>query len=87
MDLKVRNVPKKIVAYIDEKAKAKKVSREEFLREQLRLIALDDEIKTIKEQEELMKNNLIKVIQLNTKVMKVFLKNNCLSIEEVLEDE
>ena len=44
MDLKVRNVPKKIVAYIDEKAKAKKVSREEFLREQLRLIALDDEI-------------------------------------------
>ncbi|MDB2104950.1 MAG: hypothetical protein E7A11_16930 [Clostridium sp.] len=87
MDLKVRNVPKKIVAYIDEKAKAKKVSREEFLREQLRLIALDDEIKTIKEQEELMMNNLIKVIQLNTKVMKVFLKNNCLSIEEVLEDE
>ena len=87
MDLKVRNVPKKIVAYIDEKAKAKKVSREEFLREQLRLIALDDEIKSIKEQEELMMNNLIKVIQLNTKVMKVFLKNNCLSIEEVLEDE
>ena len=87
MDLKVRNVPKKIVAYIDEKAKAKKVSREEFLREQLRLIALDDEIKTIKEQEELMMNNLIKVIQLNTKVMKVFLKNNRLSIEEVLEDE
>ena len=87
MDLKVRNLPKKIVAYIDEKAKAKKVSREEFLREQLRLIALDDEIKTIKEQEELMMNNLIKVIQLNTKVMKVFLKNNCLSIEEVLEDE
>ena len=87
MDLKVRNVPKKIVAYIDEKAKAKKVSREEFLREQLRLIALDDEMKTIKEQEELMMNNLIKVIQLNTKVMKVFLKNNCLSIEEVLEDE
>ena len=34
-----------------------------------------------------MMNNLIKVIQLNTKVMKVFLKNNCLSIEEVLEDE
>ena len=87
MDLKVRNVPKKIVAYIDEKDKAKKVSREEFLREQLRLIALDDEIKTIKEQEELMMNNLIKVIQLNTKVIKVFLKNNCLSIEEVLEDE
>ena len=72
MNILIRGVPKETVAFLDERAQAKKMSREEFLREQLKIISLNDEIKTIKDRDENLINNLIKVIELNTKVMKAF---------------
>lgn len=87
MEIKIRGVEKKTVAVLDERAKAKKISREEFLREQLKIIALDDEIKTIKDRDENLINNLIKVIELNTKVMKAFMEMASITLEEVLENE
>ncbi|MFQ8921914.1 MAG: hypothetical protein ACLR60_08475 [Clostridium paraputrificum] len=87
MEIKIRGVEKKTVAFLDERAKAKKISREEFLREQLKIIALDDEIKTIKDRDENLINNLIKVIELNTKVMKAFMEMASITLEEVLEDD
>lgn len=87
MEIKIRGVEKKTVAVLDERAKAKKISREEFLREQLKIIALDDEIKTIKDRDENLINNLIKVIELNTKVMKAFMEMASITLEEVLEND
>lgn len=87
MEIKIRGVEKKTVAFLDERAKAKKMSREEFLREQLKIISLDDEIKTIKDRDENLINNLIKVIELNTKVMKAFMEMASITLEEVLENE
>ncbi|MFQ8922609.1 MAG: hypothetical protein ACLR60_11995 [Clostridium paraputrificum] len=87
MEIKIRGVEKKTVAFLDERAKAKKISREEFLREQLKIIALDDEIKTIKDRDENLINNLIKVIELNTKVMKAFMEMASITLEEVLEND
>lgn len=87
MEIKIRGVEKKTVAFLDERAKAKKMSREEFLREQLKIISLDDEIKTIKDRDENLINNLIKVIELNTKVMKVFMEMASITLEEVLEND
>lgn len=87
MEIKIRGVEKKTVAFLDERAKAKKMSREEFLREQLKIISLDNEIKTIKDRDENLINNLIKVIELNTKVMKAFMEMASITLEEVLEDD
>ena len=87
MEIKIRGVEKKTVAFLDERAKAKKMSREEFLREQLKIIALDDEIKTIKDRDENLINNLVKVIELNTKVMKAFMEMASITLEEVLEND
>lgn len=87
MEIKIRGVEKKTVAFLDERAKAQKMSREEFLREQLKIISLDDEIKTIKDRDENLINNLIKVIELNTKVIKAFMEMASISLEEVLENE
>ena len=87
MNILIRGVPKEIVAFLDERAKAKKISREEFLREQLKIIALDDEIKTIKDRDENLINNLVKVIELNTKVMKAFMEMASITLEEVLEND
>lgn len=86
-EIKIRNVPKGVVAFFDEKAKARGISREEILREQLKFISLDNEIKKVQERETIIVNKLIKVIELNTKVMKAFLEENCISFEEVFEDE
>ncbi|WP_133015754.1 ribbon-helix-helix protein, CopG family [Clostridium cuniculi] len=87
MDILIRKVPGNVVALIDEKAKKRGVSREEFLREQLSLISLDDEIKRVQDREAMMMNKLSKVIDLNTKVISRFMKENCISYEEVFENE
>nr|WP_278678510.1 hypothetical protein [Clostridium paraputrificum] len=87
MNILIRGVPKETVAFLDERAQAKKMSREEFLREQLKIISLNDEIKTIKDRDENLINNLIKVIELNTKVMKAFMEMASITLEEVLEDD
>lgn len=87
MDILIRKVSGNVVALIDEKAKKRGVSREEFLREQLLLISLDDEIKRVQDREAMMINKLSKIIDLNTKVMSAFMKENCISYEEVFENE
>lgn len=87
MDILIRKVPGNVVALIDEKAKKRGVSREEFLREQLSLISLDDEIKRVQDREAMMMNKLSKIIELNTKVISRFMKENCISYEEVFENE
>lgn len=87
MDILIRKVPGNVVALIDEKAKKRGVSREEFLREQLSLISLDDEIKKLQDREVMMMNKLSKIIDLNTKVISRFMKENCISYEEIFEDE
>ena len=87
MDILIRKVPGNVVALIDEKAKKRGVSREEFLREQLSLISLDDEIKRVQDREAMMMNKLSKIIDLNTKVISRFMKENCISYEEIFENE
>lgn len=87
MDILIRKVPGNVVALIDEKAKKRGISREEFLREQLSLISLDDEIKRVQDREAMMMNKLSKIIDLNTKVISRFMKENCISYEEVFENE
>lgn len=86
-EIKVRNIPDEVVSRLNRKAKEKGVSREEFLREQLLLISLGDEINKIQDREAMMMNKLSKVIDLNTKVMSAFMKENCISYEEIFENE
>lgn len=87
MDILIRKVPGNVVALIDEKAKKRGISREEFLREQLSFISLDDEIKRVQDREAMMMNKLSKIIDLNTKVISRFMKENCISYEEIFENE
>ena len=87
VEIKIRKVPDEVVLKLDRKAKEKGVSREELLREVLLLFSLDDEIKKINERNEIMINRLLKIINLNTKVMSKFMQENCISYEEVFGDE
>ena len=86
-EIKIRNITEEVVERLDRKAKKRGVSREEFLREQLLLISLDDEIKKVQDRESMMMNKLSKIIDLNTKVISTFMKENCISYEEVFESE
>ena len=87
LNIVIRKIPDEVVTRLDRKAKEKGVSREELLREVLLLFSLDDEIKKINERNEIMINRLLKIINLNTKVMSKFMQENCISYEEVFEDE
>lgn len=71
-EIKIRKVPNEVVIRLDRKAKEKGISREELLREMLLVYSLDDEIKKINERNEIMINGLLKIINLNTKVMSKF---------------
>ena len=86
-EIKIRKVPNEVVIRLDRKAKEKGMSREELLREMLLVYSLDDEIKKINERNEIMINRLLKIINLNTKVMSKFMQENCISYEEVFGDE
>ena len=86
-DLLVRDLSKEAITRIDSFAKAKGVSRNEFLKEHLESLSHSDEMRKFEANYRITMEKILRVLDLNTKVMKVFLKNNCLSIEEVLEDE
>lgn len=86
-EIKIRNISEEVIARLDRKAKEMGISREEFLREQLLMISLDDEIKKLQDREAIMFNKLSKIIDLNTKVISAFMQQNCLSYEEIFEDE
>ncbi len=87
LNIVIRKIPDEVVTRLDRKAKEKGMSREELLREVLLVYSLDDEIKKINERNEIMINRLLKIINLNTKVMSKFMQENCISYEEVFEDE
>ena len=87
LNIVIRKIPDEVVIRLDRKAKEKGMSREELLREMLLVYSLDDEIKKINERNEIMMNRLLKIINLNTKVMSKFIQENCISYEEGFEDE
>lgn len=87
MDIKIRNLSEDIVTKLNSMAKKKGLSREGFLREQLELIAESNKIKSLKEREEILLERVIKVIDINSRAVSIFLKENGINIERVLEDE
>lgn len=94
-DIKIRNVDSSIVSKLDELAKKKKLSREEYLRRQLLQMTTLPEINQIEEKyrnlvdslmEQLKKNS--EIMEVNSMVLEYFInsgildeKNNILNME------
>ena len=72
-ELKIRNIDSNIVKKLNDKSKEKGCSREEFLRTELEKIAFKNEIDSKEEEYKELCNNLIEAINLNTKILGLFM--------------
>ena len=73
MEIKVRNLDKSVVAAIDDQAKSQNKSRNEYLVEQLTLLARTPEIKQQEDKYTALVNTVVKVVRENTEVMDILL--------------
>lgn len=69
MDIIVRNISSEEVLQLDRKAKKKGVSREEFLRQVISDIAIEDELLEQQTYHKEVLNRLIDAVEINTKLM------------------
>ncbi|MBD7916300.1 hypothetical protein H9660_14225 [Clostridium sp. Sa3CUN1] len=83
MDIKVRGLRKEIVACIDEKAKSKGKSRNEYLVEYLENnFYYADKLKEIEDRYKFMYEKMLKIIEINTLTLNKFCEENLLDINE-----
>ena len=75
-DLLVRDLSKEAITRIDSFAKAKGVSRNEFLKEHLETLSHSDEMRKFEANYRITMEKVLRVLDLNTKVMKKFCDEN-----------
>lgn len=71
MNLKIRNVSDEEVLQLDRKAKKKGVSREEFLRQVISNIAIEDELLAQQTYHKEVLDRLIDAVEINTNLMDI----------------
>lgn len=87
MEIKVRNLSAITVKRIDELAKKQGLSREAYLRDRLETLACLYKIKESEDRYTILVNRLMKVLEYNSLVLKRFLEENLIDINELLESE
>ena len=86
-DLLVRDLSKEAITRIDSFAKAKGVSRNEFLKENLETLSHSDEMRKFEANYRITMEKVLRVLDLNTKVMKKFCDENYIDLTEIFKEE
>lgn len=86
-DLLVRDLSKEAITRIDSFAKAKGVSRNEFLKEHLESLSHSDEMRKFEANYRITMEKILRVLDLNTKVMKKFCDENYSDLTEIFKEE
>ncbi|MGG3881421.1 hypothetical protein [Bacillus smithii] len=83
MDIKIRKLNPAVVRHIDELAKEKNLSRNEYLRRYISNLSVVKEMKEQQQKYEELQNKTLQVIQKNTEVMNEMIQ----LIKELSDDE
>ncbi|HBF7930097.1 hypothetical protein NMF85_09925 [Clostridioides difficile] len=81
--LKIRDVPGEVIIKLDEISRKQNLSREEFLRRNLKIIAMADEIYEVESKYKLLMDKVLGILNLNTIVLKKFMDENLITFEEI----
>lgn len=73
MEIKVRNLDRSVVAAIDDQARSQNKSRNEYLVEQITLLARSPEMRQQEDKYTALVNTMVKVIRENTEMMDILL--------------
>ncbi|EOE7347244.1 hypothetical protein MJU95_016425 [Clostridioides difficile] len=84
--LKIRDVPEEIIIKLDEISRKQNLSREEFLRRNLKTISMADEIYEVESKYKLLMDKVLGILNLNTIVLKKFMDENLITFEEIDEN-
>lgn len=74
MDIKIRNLDRGVVAAIDDMARRQGKSRNEFLKEQISLLAKAPELRLQEDKYEVLIKEVADIIKQNTEIISKFIK-------------
>lgn len=86
-DILVRDLSTEVVTRLDSFAKEKKMSRNEFLKEILEKQSVLSEMKKFEADYKLTVDKILKVININTLVLKAICEELLIDIDEIVKEE
>lgn len=86
-EIKIRGLSKDVIAKIDSLAKENGVSRNEFLKENLEKQTVLNEMKKFEADYKLTVDKILKVININTRVLRVISEELLIDIDSIFKEE
>lgn len=86
-EIKIRGLSKDIISKLDVIAKEKGVSRNEFLKDNLEKLAVLNEMKKFEADYKLTVDKILKVININTLVLRAVCEEFLIDIDSIVKEE
>ena len=86
-EIKIRGLSKDVIAKLDFIAKEKGISRNEFLKENLEKLSVLNEMKKFEADYKLTVDKILKVININTKVLRAISEELLIDIDSIFKEE
>ncbi|EDT14325.1 hypothetical protein JJB67_14865 [Clostridium perfringens] len=86
-EIKIRGLSKDVIAKLDFIAKEKGISRNEFLKENLEKLSVLNEMKKFEADYKLTVDKILKVININTLVLRALCEEFLIDIDSIVKEE
>ncbi|SQC85481.1 Uncharacterised protein [Clostridium perfringens] len=86
-EIKIRGLSKDVIAKLDFIAKEKCISRNEFLKENLEKLSVLNEMKKFEADYKLTVDKILKVININTLVLRALCEEFLIDIDSIVKEE
>ncbi|HAT4218993.1 hypothetical protein JJB75_14535 [Clostridium perfringens] len=86
-EIKIRGLSKDVIAKLDFIAKEKGISRNEFLKENLEKLSVLNEMKKFEADYKLTVDKILKVININTLVLRAICEEFLIDIDSIVKEE
>lgn len=86
-EIKIRGLSKDVIAKLDFIAKEKGISRNEFLKENLEKLSVLNEMKKFEADYKLTVDKILKVININTLVLRALCEEVLIDIDSIVKEE
>ncbi|WP_283700178.1 hypothetical protein [Clostridium perfringens] len=84
-EIKIRGLKKEVIAKLDVIAEEKGISRNEFLKDNIEKLAVLNEMKKFEADYKLTVDKILKVININTLVLRVICEEFLIDIDSIVE--
>lgn len=86
-EIKIRGLKKEVIAKLDVIAKEKGISRNEFLKDNIEKLAVLNEMKKFEADYKLTVDKILKVININTLVLRAICEEFLIDIDSIVKEE